>query len=358
MRAQISTYDALVRPVIRPLVRSALFCGVLLWTSIATAQTAQSAPTLECALGQADYPSASIKLADLTSELARLQISADSDSSARKKAAGELKADLALSAVEGALRWEAIGDFERAKTYWDFLSAKFAAQSSMLEARAKRGNERALWLSEEWTHRRAKRERWEGRACDRLLKASLDDGGLYFRKAVCLQARDPQAALKSMERSADLGHPAAMEILGMMCANEGLDEANARACAVRWLCSAAGLGRKSAASMAAYALTEGKPSAAVAVKAAALYEMAASLKDPSAANNLGEVYERGWIGRVDLVAAKKWYGMSAEWGLAYGKLNLARLLWKEDRPRAMALIEAARVELPRECELLLQTLNP
>lgn len=314
-------------------------------------------PALECPLGQADYPSAVISLAKLNEELQRLHASEESQSSTRKKAALELKADLALNAIEAALRLEAIAEFERAKPYWSLLDERFSGHFGSVANRAKRGNARAQWLAEEWSHRREKRERWEGGPCDRVLTIRLDDGGLYFRKAVCLQSRDPQAALKAMERSAELGHPAAMEILGMMCANEGLESAQARQCAVRWLCSASGLGRKSAAGMAAYVLTEGKPSAAVAVKAAALYEMAASLKDASAANNLGEVYERGWIGRIDLQAAKKWYALSAEWGLAYGKLNLARLLWKEDRARALALIEAARTELPRECELLLQTLN-
>ena len=325
----------------------------LLILAISTCCRAQ----LVCALGQADFTAADTPASEILSEAAALKSRAKGKDSAAE-AARQRRLELAYTAIESALKCEAINEMPKAAAYWRLVKQDLGDTSWRMSQDVKAGNARALWLSQELVEQ-GKPSRWLGSACDVLgvFNATESPSALY-RRALCAAKARPKAALEFMKNAAIGGHPAALEAYGRLCAEQG--EAG-RQCAVEMLCRAADAGRKSAAGLAAFVLTSKTPTPALAVKAAALYEMAYSAGDGASANNLGEVYERGWIGRPNLVQAQIWYRLASEAGVIQANLNLARLLWRTEatRPDARSLIESARPSMPTEAQqLLLQLEGP
>jgi TPR repeat protein len=310
---------------------------------------------LVCELGKADFTFADTPVGEISSEAAALRASAKGkDGSA--ETARQRRLELAYTAIESALKSEAVNEIAKATAYWRLVKQDLGDTAWRMSQEVKAGNARARWLSQELAEH-GKPAPWPKDACDALgaVNAAESASALY-RHALCAAKTSPKAALEFMKNAAIGGHPAALEAYGRLCAEQGKE---GRACAVEMLCRAADAGRKSAAGLAAYILTSETPTPALAVKAAALYEMAYSAGDAASANNLGEVYERGWIGRPNLAQAQAWYRLASEAGLIQANLNLARLLWRTEatQSEARSLIDSARTTMPTEAEQLLLQLE-
>lgn len=336
-----------------------LFSDVSHWALVATVVLAQlsaaaSAATVNCSLGQADFSSAQPTLAEY-----RVRAEALKGPAKAKTEQGELarkqRLQISLEVIETALKIAAEGREDAATAFWQFSARELADAQWRVAHEVKSGNAYVRWLALEQKHANSA-EPWPEADCQQIQNDTLNSALAVYRRAICLLNSRPDQSVELMQRAAQIGHPAAMEAVGRLCADQG---ESGRACAVQWLCKAADAGRASAAGLAGFLLTADKPQASDAVKAAALYEMAFKNGDLASANNLGEVYERGWIGRVDLAQAKYWYGQAADKGLDQAKLNLARLLWRESsgRERARELIVSASTRMPNEAQQLLQDLE-
>ena len=319
----------------------------------------QANAALVCALGQPDF-TASDKSATEIAAAANLLKTAAKGKDSAAEAARKQRLELAYTAIENALKSEAVNAIPKAATYWRLVTQDLGDTRWRMGQDAKSGNVRARWLEQELVEH-GKKEPWQGNACDSLTVemsavTMAESAPALYRRALCAAKTNPKAALEFMKNAAEIGHPAALEAYGRLCAEQG---DKGRECAVEMLCRAADAGRKSAAGLAAFLLTSEAPTPALAVKAAALYEMAYAAGDAASANNLGEVYERGWIGRVNIDQAKIWYRHASEAGVIQADLNLARLLWRSEqtRPEARALIEGARAAMPTEAQQLLLQLE-
>jgi TPR repeat protein len=315
----------------------------------------QADAALVCPLGQPDFTAADIPAATLALEAQELKTAAklkgNDGEPARKR-----RLDLAYLAIESALKNEAINELGRAAAYWTLAMKDLGDTRWRMSQEVKAGDPRARWLSQE-SQEHAKTTPWNDAACAGIVGGdALNSPSALYRSALCASKTAPKKSLVMMQNAANGGHPAAMEAYGRLCAEQG--EAG-RECAVLMLCQAADAGRKSAAGLAAYVLTSQAPSPGLAVKAAALYEMAFATGDASSANNLGEVYERGWIGETNLIQAQNWYRQASNAGVVQAKLNLARILWQSasKRAEARALIEDAQRTMPTEAQQLLQQLE-
>ena len=308
-----------------------------------------------CALGQTDFTHTDKPASEISSEAAALKPAAKGKDGAAEMAR-QRRLELAYMAIENALKSEAVNEIPKANAYWRLVKQDLGDTGWRMSQEVKAGDARARWLSQELAQH-GKPTPWAGTACDVLgaISAAESPSALY-RRALCVAKTSPKVALEYMKTAANGGHPAALEAYGRLCAEQG-DQG--RACAVEMLCRAADAGRKSAAGLAAYVLTSKTPTPALAVKAAALYEMAYSAGDAASANNLGEVYERGWIGRPNFVQAQIWYRLASEAGVIQANLNLARLLWRAEstKKEARSLIESARSTMPTEAQQLLLQLE-
>ena len=324
----------------------------------------QARAELVCALGQPDFTAADKSANEIETAAALLKTPAKSKGGAAELARQQ-RLELAYVAIEYALKSEAVNEIPKATAYWRLVTQDLGDTRWRMSQEVKAGNARARWLYQELSEH-GKKESWQGTACDSLgppmrpgsaaEPSGAESAGAQYRRALCAANTNPKVALELMKRSAMGGHPAALEAYGRLCAEQG---DKGRECAVEMLCRAADAGRKSAAGLAAYLLTSETPTPALAVKAAALYEMAFAAGDAASANNLGEVYERGWIGSPNIAQAEIWYRHASEAGVTQANLNLARLLWRSKltRPEARSLIERASVAMPTEAEQLLLQLE-
>ena len=321
----------------------------------------QANAELICALGQPDFTAADKSVNEIVAAATVLKTPARGKGSAAE-AARQQRLELAYLAIETALKSEAVNEIPKANAYWRVAMQDLGDTRWRMSQEAKTGRVRARWLLQELSEHE-KKQSWEGTACDVLepfmrpeLTDTAESVSELYRRALCAAKADPKVALELMKNAAMGGHPAALEAYGRLCAEQ---DDKGRECAVEMLCRAADAGRKSAAGLAAYLLTSETPTPALAVKAAALYEMAFAAGDAASANNLGEVYERGWIGSPNIAQAKIWYRQASEAGVIQANLNLARLLWRSDltRPEARSLIERARMTMPTEATQLLRQLE-
>ena len=285
----------------------------LLWVSA----SAKAADVLECVLGKKVYLSGFATPAALRTEAARLALQEPDIAKAQR-------AQLSAQAVEAAVAFAAADQTSAANAYWGLLDRELVDTRWRMQQQGKGGDTRALWLMLEWGNRGKSGALWTAADCAALLaQSTLASPGASFRKAQCLQNQDPDAALQWMRAAGVAGHPMAAEVIGRLCAAEG---PKGRTCAVRMLCAAADAGRSAVAGLAGYVITSEQPAPGLAVRAAALFEMAINSGDIAAANNLGELYERGWIGRANLLQAEQAYRLAAVAGFPEAQLNLARLL--------------------------------
>lgn len=313
-----------------------------------------AAAPLNCPLGQADFSSAQPTLSEYRARAEALKGPAKAKTEAGE-AARKQRLQIALEVIETALKISAEGRAEAAQAFWNFAERELADAKWRIDQEMKSGNAYVRWLALEQKNSGTKQP-WPEPDCQQIAQDNLTSALAVYRRAMCSVDTKPERSLELMQQAARIGHPAAMEAVGRLCADQG---ESGRACAVEWLCKAADAGRATAAGLAGFLLTANKPQPQEAVKAAALYEMAFKAGDLASANNLGEVYERGWIGRANLAQAKYWYGQAADKDLDQAKLNLARLLWREpqERDRARTLISNASARLPNEAQQLLQDLE-
>ncbi len=334
----------------------------------------QAKAELVCALGQPDFTAADKSANEIGAAAALLKAPAKGKNSTAE-AARQQRLELAYLAIENALKSEAVNEMPKAAAYWRLATQDLGDTRWRMSQEAKSGRVHARWLLQELSEHE-KKQPWQGGACDMLgsltsptsavlaarseltsaAESSVESSSALYRRALCAAKSNPKMALEFMKNAAMGGHPAALEAYGRLCAEQG---DNGRECAVDMLCRAADAGRKSAAGLAAYLLTSEAPTPALAVKAAALYEMAFAAGDAASANNLGEVYERGWIGSPNLAQAIIWYRHASEEGVIQANLNLARLLWRSNltRPEARSLIERARATMPTEAVQILHQLE-
>jgi O-antigen ligase/TPR repeat protein len=318
-------------PRAQPLA-NVIAAGLLL---CAACSVSAAAEPLHCELGQAEVSASFPTLKQLNDRIA-LQKQA---LAANPKNESHLDAmqELAQLAIEAALANESIERSKDAAAYWRLARSDLASTHWRMGQQAKKGNLRARWLFAELKHPSG--SAWDAASCNALADANgLETGGYFYRAALCTQSSDPALATELMQRSANAGHPAAAEVVGRLCLEKG-----ARACAVEWLCKAVDAGRTRFAGTAAFLITEQAPSPLLAVRASALFEIAATQGDLASANNLGELYERGYIGRPNLSQAAFWYRQAAEKGLLAAQLNLAKLIHAQDRrnPEWLSWIAAA-----------------
>ena len=313
----------------------------------------QTKAELVCALGQADFTATDKPANEIAAAAAALKASAKGKDPAAETARQQ-RLEWAYLAIEYALKAEAVNEMSKASAYWRLVTQDLGDTRWRMSQDVKSGSARARWLSQELSEH-GKKQPWQGSACDALGAADTTESpSSMYRRALCTAKASPKTALELMKNAASGGHPAALEAYGRLCAEQG---DKGRECAVDMLCRAADAGRKSAAGLAAYVLTSETPTPALAVKAAALYEMAFAVGDAASANNLGEVYERGWIGTPNIAQAQKWYRHASEAGVIQANLNLARLLWRSESGKAEArsLIARASETMPTEArQLLLQ----
>lgn len=345
------------------MIRKCFLLNLIVMLTIVTHAKAE----LVCALGQPDFTAADKSVNEIAAAAAALKTPAKGKGSVAEDARQQ-RLELAYVVIENALKSEAVNEMPKAAAYWRLATQDLGDTRWRMNQQAKLGNGRARWLAQEVIEH-GKKEPWQGGSCDALgptteaastteagASSMAESAGALYRRALCAANSNPKVALEFMKNAAARGHPAALEAYGRLCAEQG---DKGRECAIDMLCRAADAGRKSAAGLAAYLLTSETPTPALAVKAAALYEMAFAAGDAASANNLGEVYERGWIGSVNIAQAKIWYQHASEAGVIQANLNLARLLWRSDltRPEARSLIERARVEMPTEAKQLLLQLE-
>ncbi len=287
--------------------------------AVGPVETVVAAP-INCAFGKPDFAASNPTLASIRERA--LATKAITDEARRRT----IQLGLGVSVVDAALRHDAIQQAARAGVFWSALDSEFAPLKWRISESAKAGNAYSQWLLLEAKNKGAA---WSVQDCtalvaikEQLLAATGLTMHAQYRTAQCLTNKAGAEAISLMRASAELGHPSAQEAVGRICANE----VNGRVCAIEYLCKAADGGRASAAGLAAFLLTEQTPNPANAVRAAALYEMAVNAGDQASANNLGELYEQGWIGKRDIAQAMHWYRKGAEAGLPEAALNLARLL--------------------------------
>ncbi len=345
----------------------------------------QAQAELICVLGQPDFTAADKSVDEIVAAAALLKAPAKGTGSTAE-AARQQRLELAYIAIESALKSEAVNELPKARAYWRLATQDLGDTQWRMSQAVKSGDVRARWLALELSEHE-KPTPWQDAACDELGPASAalaarststsaaksspaasspessspesssaESSSALYRRALCAAKTNPKLALEFMKNAALDSHPAALEAYGRLCAEQG---DKGRECAVEMLCRAADAGRKSAAGLAAYLLTSETPTPALAVKAAALYEMAFAAGDAASANNLGEVYERGWIGRPNITQAIIWYRLASEKGVIQANLNLGRLLWRSDstKQEARSLIERARTTMPTEASKLLHQLE-
>lgn len=333
------------------MIKKCFFPNLILILAIAT----QAKAELVCTLGQPDFTASDQSVNEMTAAAALLKAPAKGKDSTAE-AARQQRLELAYLAIESALKSEAVNEMPKATAYWRLAMQDLGDTRWRMSQAVKSGGARARWLALELSEHE-KKTPWQGAACDELGPAgAAGSSSALYRRALCAAKADPKVALEFMKNAAMGGHPAALEAYGRLCAEQG---DKGRECAVEMLCRAADAGRKSAAGLAAYLLTSEPPTPALAVKAAALYEMAFAAGDAASANNLGEIYERGWIGSPNITQATLWYRLASEKGVIQANLNLARLLWRSDltKPQARSLIEHARLTMPTEASQLLHQLE-
>lgn len=193
-------------------------------------------------------------------------------------------------------------------------------------------------------------------ACSRLLASDATSAVLAYERALCQLHGQPQLALQQLQLAAEQGHVLAQESLGQLCLSARPADP---ACAMQWLCKASSGGHLGAAAQAAWLLQQHQDPAHSLVQD--LYERAARGGDASSANNLGEMYETGVTGSIDLQIAEHWYRQAAGRGLAEARLNLARL-WlgsgaQARRPQALTHLRALQGSHPEQVGQLLREFN-
>ena len=314
--------------------------------ALPVAAYAQSnANVLQCELGQAEiganFPTLAALRELVNAKKLRLKaLAAAGDSVELDKARDELLG-VTLQTIEAALAWQSIERMDVARGYWSVAQKDLGDTHWRLRQQAKKVGMRALWLAEDLAH--AEKTSLSSEDCKVLARATgLQTAGFLYRAAICTQDTDPALATDLMQRSADAGHPSAAEIVGRLC----YEKAD-RICTVKRFCQAVDAGRLQTAGLAAFLITETPPTPALAVKASALFEIAANSGDFASANNLGELYEQGYIGRPNYVQAELWYQKAAERQIVAAQLNIAKLISRDPRRK----VEAERwLELAEQLE--------
>jgi hypothetical protein len=299
-----------------------LFVAVLLTPTAIRAQ--QNSQPLTCDLGQAEigthFPSLTALRASIDTKKRQINSQAETKEQLRDQLL-----EITLQAIEAALAWQSIERVDVAKGYWSIVNKELGDTHWRMRQQAKRGSMRAHWLALELQH--VEKPIWSAADCSSLaIVTGLQTSGFLYRAAICSQSQNPVLATELMQRSADAGHPAASEIVGRLCYAK-----QDRACSIKHFCQAVDAGRIQTAGLAAYLITETPPSPALAVKASALFEMAVNQGDFASANNLGELYEQGYIGRPNYQQAELWYKKAADFGIISAQLNLAKLLSRDPR---------------------------
>jgi len=306
-----------------------LHCGLVLTLGILASPNAFAQPAaspLVCELGQPDIGTKFPTLSALRESIQVKKQQIKSQAKLEDPIRDELL-EITLQTIEAALAWQSIERADVAKGFWSIAKKELGDTHWRLRQQAKKGGLRALWLSLELAH--AEQPNWSAADCKDLANATgLRTAGFLYRAAICTQSTDPVLATKLMQRSADAGHAAASEIVARLCYAK-----QDRACSVKYFCQAVDAGRANSAGLAAFLITETPPTPAMAVKASAMFEMSANQGDFGSANNLGELYEQGYVGRPNYKQAEIWYQKAAEQGILAAQLNLAKLLARDPRRR-------------------------
>jgi len=330
--ARFAHMPALQAPFLRGLV---LVLGISAFPNV----FAQPAPSpLICELGQPDiganFPTLSALREAIRIKKQQIKSQAKLDDPIRDELL-----EITLQTIEAALAWQSIERTDVAKAFWSIAKEELGDTHWRLRQQAKKGGLRALWLAMELDH--AEQANWSPAACKSLAIATgLQTGGFLYRAAICSQSNDPVLATRLMQRSADAGHAAASEIVGRLCYAK-----QDRACSVKYFCQAVDAGRVGSAGLAAFLITETPPTPALAVKASAMFEMSVNQGDYASANNLGELYEQGYIGHKNYKQAELWYQKAAKQGIILAQLNIAKLISRDPRRRIEAEQWLALAEL-------------
>lgn len=247
---------------------------------------------------------------------------------------------LALRAARAAERALSRGDDELFNAYREQIRTRFADTRPGLEAMSGRGIGAAEYaLGALALHGMLQPPNVE-RACAHFA-AAVDKGfgGAKFRYAQCIEESDPARALALLTEAADGGHVGANERLGRICLEA---EPPDTTCALARLDRAAKEGRASAKTLLGWMHAEegigGKVDEA---RAAQYYREAAQQGEPSARNNLGELYEKGRSVAKNENAAFEYYLAAAQSGFPPAQFNAGRL-YAAGRGTAQNLGEARR----------------
>jgi TPR repeat protein len=194
------------------------------------------------------------------------------------------------------------------------------------------------------------------KSCAVLERTPAGDAVLWYERALCNLHTRPAVALDALQQAAQHGHVLAQESLGQLCLKAAKPDFE---CAVSWLCRALGSGHGGAGAQAAWVIQQHDRSGEAQSFVRILYQRGADAGDPVSANNLGEMYETGLVGRPDIDRAEHWYLRAAELGLVEAQLNLARL-WlataagTERRAQAAEKLRALQSSRPSEVNALVQ----
>lgn len=262
---------------------------------------------------------------------------------------------LAIMAIDGLLlaaRQEAQGRAEQAAELRAVVERRLPDTAWRIGQKAKQGQAAAQFARAEMTRLGLLVPIDAAAACRDYTLAAAGQGSpatlAQFRLALCVAGQQQADSLKWMQAAAAANHPAAQEALGLVCLRANPPN---EACALDWFCRAAQLGRPSAALAAGWLLTGTEATEPRYGAALGLYEQALADGESRAANNLGEMHERGLGVSVDRQRALSYYRQAARAGIAEGQLNVVRLLLPEARQAAVAaeisrMLDAARSALP------------
>lgn len=266
------------------------------------------------------YPPPSSDLIEESERIDRLRLALrrGGDRESVQAELGRLAARLVLE----AMHWQALGEEDRARQWREFLQGRLGDSAFLVARLAARDPLAQL------AHIELRRTGWlsgapdEAAACWLLRTQAVAAVDASYRRALCERDKAPEAALRHMHEAARGGHPAAAEALGRLCLEAEPPDVD---CALTWLCRAGVAGRIEAALLAAYLASTPDEAPRDLALAHRLYERAAAAGHPAAANNLGELIERGLGVEPDPARAAEHYAQAAAQGLPQAQFNLARL---------------------------------
>lgn len=243
--------------------------------------------------------------------------------SPKNDAARQVLADASVALAAQVESAEVVGDRQLASTLSNRFRSDLFDTMWRVGYMAGKGNAEAHATLGLFHRRGVLVERDPEKACSHYRTAAGSGHvAASYHAALCASESDRQNSRGLLERAAVHWHAGAQELMGRACLEA---EPRNPECAVKWLSSAAELGRPSAMSLFGWMLANGQGVPRDMDRAFLYYLGAAEKGDVAAQNNVGELYEAGQGIGKDFQQAVHWYRKAAEAGFGVAQFNLGRL---------------------------------